>query len=61
MINEKQILVSIIVPVYNAEEYLNNILLQSIFFKLNWKREYKKEVNGKNTFYGHFLEKQCYL
>ena len=44
-----------------SEEYLNNILLQSIFFKLNWKREYKKEVNGKNTIYGHFLEKQCYL
>ena len=44
-----------------SEEYLNNILLQSIFFKLNWKREYKKEVNGKDTIYGHFLEKQCYL
>lgn len=39
-------------------EYLNNILAQSTFFKLNWKRDYKKEINGKKTLYGYFLEEQ---
>ena len=38
-------------------EYLNNILAQSTFFKLNWKRDYKKEINGKKTLYGYFIEK----
>lgn len=44
-----------------SKELLDNILSKSTFFKLNWKRDYKKEINGKNTIYGHFLEKQCYL
>ena len=44
-----------------SKELLDNILSKSTFFKLNWKRDYKKEINGKKTLYGYFLEKQCYL
>ncbi len=40
-----------------SNELLDNILFQSTFFKLNWKRDYKKEINGRKTLYGYFLEK----
>ena len=40
-----------------SKEFLDNILSESTFFKLNWKRDYKKETNGKKTLYGYFLEK----
>lgn len=39
-----------------SKEFLDNILSESTFFKLNWKRDYKKETNGKKTLYGYFLE-----
>ena len=39
-----------------SKELLDNILPKSTFFKLNWKRDYKKEINGKKTLYGYFLE-----
>ena len=39
-----------------SKELLDNILSKSTFFKLNWKRDYKKEINGKKTLYGYFLE-----
>ena len=41
----------------HSEELLDNILSESTFFKLNWKRNYKKETNGRKTLYGYFLEK----
>ncbi len=40
-----------------SKELLDNILSESTFFKLNWKRDYKKETNGKTTLYGYFLAK----
>lgn len=40
-----------------SNELLDNILSESTFFKLNWKRGYKKEINGSKTLYGNFLEK----
>ncbi len=40
-----------------SNELLDNILSKSTFFKLNWKRDYKKEISGKKTLYGYFLEK----
>ena len=40
-----------------SKELLDNILSESTFFKLNWKRGYKKEINGSKTLYGNFLEK----
>ncbi|WP_288982434.1 capsular polysaccharide synthesis protein [uncultured Treponema sp.] len=39
-----------------SKELLDNILSESTFFKLNWKRDYKKVTNGKKTLYGYFLE-----
>ena len=41
-----------------SKELLDSILSKSTFFKLNWKRDYKKEINGKETVYGYFLEWQ---
>lgn len=29
-----------------SKELLDNILSESTFFKLNWKRDYKKEINS---------------
>lgn len=40
-----------------SNELLDSILSSSTFFKLNWKRGYKKEINGSKTLYGYFLEK----
>lgn len=40
-----------------SKELLDYILSESTFFKLNWKRDYKKEINGKKTLYRYFLEK----
>lgn len=40
-----------------SNELLDNILSKSTFFKLNWKRDYKKGISGKKTLYGYFLEK----
>lgn len=39
-----------------SKEQLDSILSESVFFKLNWKREYKLENNGKPTFYAKFME-----
>ena len=41
---------------YSKEKY-ESILNTSVFFKLNWKRNYKTENNGQKTFYSCFLEK----
>lgn len=40
---------------YSKEKY-ESILNTSVFFKLNWKRNYKTENNGQKTFYSCFLE-----
>lgn len=39
-----------------SEKSFGTILSKSTFFKLNWKRKYKKEINGKKTIYEYFLE-----
>ena len=41
---------------YSKEKY-ESIQKTSVFFKLNWKRNYKTENNGQKTFYSCFLEK----
>lgn len=39
-----------------SDEILSSILKESVFFKLNWKREYKEKINGKQTIYGWFMK-----
>lgn len=39
---------------YSAPEY-QKIINSSVFFKLNWKREYKTVRDGKETIYAHFM------
>lgn len=38
-----------------SEELLKSILGSSVFFKLNWKRNYKTEINGRKTIYEYFM------
>lgn len=38
-----------------SEAHLQSILASSAFFKLNWKRNYKTETNGRETVYGYFM------
>lgn len=40
---------------YNEKAY-QALLKTNTFFKLNWKRQYPKEVEGKESTYRHFLE-----
>ena len=38
-----------------SDSLYSSILSKSVFFKLNWKREYKIESNGKETIYAEFM------
>lgn len=39
-----------------SSEIFSSILENSVFFKLNWKREYKEKTDGKQTIYSWFME-----
>lgn len=39
-----------------SSEIFSSILKNSVFFKLNWKREYKEKTDGKQTIYSWFME-----
>lgn len=41
-----------------SSELVSSILSKSTFFKLNWKREYKAEIDGKETIYKKFIEEK---
>ncbi|MGN0729889.1 capsular polysaccharide synthesis protein [Treponema sp.] len=38
-----------------SKEFISSILEKSVFFKLNWKREYKEKIDGKQTVYNRFI------
>lgn len=39
-----------------SSEIFSSLLENSVFFKLNWKREYKEKTDGKQTIYSWFME-----
>ena len=39
-----------------SRELFSSVLENSVFFKLNWKREYKEKTDGKQTIYSWFME-----
>lgn len=46
-------------PLLNSEfnpEIFEKLKSQNIFFKLTWKKNFKKIINGKETFYGHIIK-----